>query len=426
MIDSVSERDMRLKRTVRPMGAQERLLYLYSRRHHRHFCLVGEISGCFGFLELGAALYKAQMRHPHLWYAVEDDDDGPHFIEHIRPAPLETREPKGRDGWRGTVEAELARPFDPWVAPLLRVAVVQAQSESRRFYVVLTFHHAIADGLSGVALLNDIVSSLNGNELVVAPRRPSVEDLVRCSENKQPGDATGRSVQDCAAVGRVRSQSLWRPFSGDRPQITSASLDRNTTNALIENSRKHGTTVNGALSAALAMANAGNHPTGSYSILSPINIRPLANVDPNEVGLFVSVAIVEQRLDLLTSFWDTARSYSDAVSKMRTKENILRNMWRLESSLPQMATTNVACGLARGYDAVISNLGSIHAPPSGGVAKLDAVWGPLVLGRIKNERMIGAATLQGSLRLTEARPIHMPESLGSTAALLTNAALSST
>lgn len=414
--------DLRSGRVARPMGAQERLLYLYSKEHHRHFCLVGDIAGTFGPIELGIALQKVQMRHPHLWFAIQDDEDGPHFIEHNRLIQVEMCEAEGENGWRRTVEAELARPFDPWVGPLLRVAVVQSASDVRRVSVVLTFHHAIADGLSGVAFLSDLVSALNGNELPPAARRPSVEKLVLSKLGGQ-SNFDEQPLMDKATIEHFAAQPLWRPFEGDIPRISSASLDRGQTDSLVATSRKHGTTVHGALCAALALANARLQLSDSYSILSPINIRSMAEVDPSEVGLFVSVTVTRQPLPRRPRFWELAKSYTAALSQMRSEDNVIRTMRGLEGTLPRMAPAHVAWALvgSRGYDAVVSNLGAIGAQPFGEIANLEAVWGPMVLGRIKNERMIGAATLNGALRLTEARPVHLPESLKRAVELLVEA-----
>ena len=166
-------------RVVRALGAHERLLYLYSKVHHRHFCVVGELSGKFSSLELGQAIHRVQQRHPNLSLAIEHGDAGPRFVEHSRPIPIQTHWGSGLGCWRDFVEEELATPFTPWLGPLLRIKIVRDPADETRLAIILTVHHAVADGLSGVAFLNNMVDVLNGIDLPLSPRRHAIEDLVR-------------------------------------------------------------------------------------------------------------------------------------------------------------------------------------------------------------------------------------------------------
>lgn len=414
---------------VRALGAHERLLYLYSSVHHRHFCVVGELSGLSSALEVKIALRKLQQRHPHLRYAIMDNDDGVRFIEHDRPITVNLHRVSGRGGWRFIVETELATPFNPHIGALLRVNIIQNDADRTRISIVLTFHHSAADGLSAVALLHDLVAMLNGIELPLMKWRRSIEDLVREAHigttDRQDGQGASASAKDVrtSAALEIAKKPLWRDFALDCPKVAALQLSSNLTEAILSKSREHGASVHGALCAALTLANAPIHRGEEFSIVSPINIRSFAGVSPEEIGLFLTVASTRVSRRAMAEFWPLARIFTTEVAAQRQEELVAHSVATLEYALPKEATSELAQGLigSLAYDAVLSNLGPILPRYVGEGARLEAVWGPMVLGRILNERMIGAATYKDQLRLTEARPQHMPASLALMGAQLATA-----
>ncbi|MGA1802839.1 condensation domain-containing protein [Rhizobium sp. HT1-10] len=408
--------DDRYAQSSRLLGAHERLLYLYSKRHHRHFCLVGEFEGHLNEMNLQEALQQLRQRYARLQLAVEDGDEGPRFIEHIRPLPVQLITSEGRPDWQPIVEAELAKPFHPWMGPLMRTSVLRGSTDSMRWVIVLTFHHSIADGLSGVAFLHGLARALNGEELPAASERKPVEDLVRqVLGARVPADAdqTSPGIPDLETIEAIARRPLWRPFEADRPKVGAIALPANVTSALVGKARKEGSTVHGAICAAVAIANAAQHPSGSYAIMSPINMRPALRIEPDEMGLFITAATIRVPIAARLPLWDLARSFAEELKPMRSAQHLFRSIAGVDAILPRNATVDLACGLvgSLAYDAVVSNLGVVDANLPVGATRLSAIWGPLVLGRIRNERMIGSATIGGYLRLTEARPSHMPDSL---------------
>ncbi|MBY5537720.1 hypothetical protein HFO58_32025 [Rhizobium leguminosarum] len=402
---------------VRDLGVFERLMYLYSKVHHRHFCIVGELSGDFDHVDLVAALRKTQLRHPPLRWGIQDDGDGPHFVESLQPIQVTLCERREYPRWEKVVEEELARPFLPSSSPLLRASVLIGGQVWQPTTLVLTFHHAVADGLSAIAFLNDVVRLLNGASLpAVAPRLP-VEALL-------PGlslpSGASLSPAERAGIEAIAKQPLWRSFEGDQPRVRTAAFDLASTSALIAKSRDEGTSVHGAICAALAIVNKTSDKEDPYTILSPINIRSMVGVDGCEIGLFLDAAAVRIPIADDANLWDVARFLVTQLAASGSRESFIQRLATLHITLPATASTDLACGLfgSFAYDAVVSNLGAVQTASAGKIANLQAVWGPMVLGRFRDERMIGAATLGGHLRLTEARPEHVPGSIHQVAELL--------
>lgn len=88
-----------------------------------------------------------------------DEIGQPKFVETDDEIPLRLVARTDDQHWQAELEVELARLLDWQVAPLLRVVLLQSGAESE---LMIICHHAIADGLSGVYLMRDILQGLAG------------------------------------------------------------------------------------------------------------------------------------------------------------------------------------------------------------------------------------------------------------------------
>nr|CAD6437610.1 non-ribosomal peptide synthetase [Rhizobium sp. Q54] len=407
----------------RPLGAQERLLYLYSKRHHRHFCIVAKLEGEINVQALVEALGKVQVRHIRLNWSVQDKEDGPQFLYSPRDIPVKAHTLASGSTWHSIVEAELATPFDPSQAPLVRVTALREPQNQRELTLVLTFHHALADGLSAVAFLDDLVAALNSSELATAPTRSPIEQLLQIVPPEKLPDPKSASAGAPPTLEHVGREPLWRAFESDTPRVGSSGFDADFTAALVVRCREERTTVQGAIGAAIIAANAGTHDRDHYSVASPISVRQFAGIDRSEIGVFLTVGLVRLPTVKGVLFWDRARAFSRELQPLRSKEAVALSAHNLERTLPPLSSVDQACGLIGSlrYDAVVSNLGVLQTRSCGPLVKLQAIWGPMVLGRIRNERMLGVSTYDGTLRLTESRPEHMAECLPQMITILSQA-----
>jgi Condensation domain len=148
---------------IRPLGCCEHFFHLYAQVYPVHFCLCAEIEGAVDSDALRWALNQVRERHPILKACIVDDGEfGAAFYESDRPIELETIAVGKEADWRPTVERELKKPMGIGVNALLRATVLCAPEIT---VIVLTFYHAIADALSGIWVLQDVMRALAGANL---------------------------------------------------------------------------------------------------------------------------------------------------------------------------------------------------------------------------------------------------------------------
>src|SRR5262249_52920119 len=145
----------------------------YSERFPMQFTLAAELDTRLDEQEVKAALAAAQRRHPLLSVHVEDHLDTRLGFYRAASAPAIELRVLEMD-WRRAAERELAHPFDRGAAPLMRAVLVTQRDHST---LLLTFDHVIADGMSAVRVLDDVMAALNGVRLETLPVPPSQEQM---------------------------------------------------------------------------------------------------------------------------------------------------------------------------------------------------------------------------------------------------------
>jgi hypothetical protein len=223
---------------IRPIGSLERLFFRYSERHPAHFLLAAEFDGILDDQQLRRALDSVQRRHPLLSVHVEDHPSthlGFYRAQAIAPIPMTVHH--GRSDWQSLAATELAMPFDRSVAPLLRVTLATTATAS---VVLLTFDHTIADGISSVHVLDDLIAALNGRQLTNLPVPPAIEDLI-------DGSLEGTASTEIAVPDeRMAEPTTQRPFDGSAPFLHTVAMTEADTARLAVRCRAERTTVHAA------------------------------------------------------------------------------------------------------------------------------------------------------------------------------------
>lgn len=127
--------------------------------------------------QLRKALDSLQQRHPLLSVHIEDHPSirlGFYRTAAVDPMALTVLDAAHCDWW-SMAAVELARPFDRSTAPLMRAALLTRAKSS---IGILTVDHSIADGISSVIVLDDLIAALNGRQLEDLPTPPTIEDLI--------------------------------------------------------------------------------------------------------------------------------------------------------------------------------------------------------------------------------------------------------
>lgn len=384
---------------LRALGAVENLYYLRQRIRPMNFSVVVELDANPSSESLRSALAQLQLRHPLLSARIESrGDEGPVFRR--ADAPIELTFGKESDTWQRIVSAELARPFDPEVAPLVRAAVLPGENSA---HIVLTFHHAVSDGLSGMTVLRDLVAALGG--VTLAPRDVplSLEELLaRTPGIPSPAELLASLPDAAQPDDRMSALKPIRPFDGTPPFVFSEALDPELTRRLVVRSKAEHTTVHTVLCAAATQVILGEAGNGDafVRVLTPISLRHVIEIDQDS-GLYIGFARTGFPAAETKDIWKLAKATGESLAPARTALGLatasaVASLFPVGSSAAAAAEVLEA---AASYEVEVTNVGVVDLDGPGFV-HATAVWGPLTLNQFVGERVIGVATYNGSLRLT--------------------------
>jgi hypothetical protein len=171
---------------VRPLGSLEHLFWLLDQHRFIHFAVAALISGETSPRDWRRALDRLQKRHPILSVCVDGEPDSvPSFRQaDVTPIPLRIVEDEPELRWEVEVGKELARPFNPSRAPLIRAVLIQGARDAA---FMLVAHHSIADGLSLAYAIRDTLDALAGRFLRPLPWLPSQDDMMNVSDSLVDG-----------------------------------------------------------------------------------------------------------------------------------------------------------------------------------------------------------------------------------------------
>jgi NRPS condensation-like uncharacterized protein len=306
-------------------------------------------------------------------------------------APIDLTVRERDEPWQTFAAAELAQPFDRSTAPLVRAVLLNGRAGST---ILLTFDHTIADGISSVTVMNDLVAALNGKPLAQNDVPSSVEDMIaRTLAGPQGQDSTD------AADARMTEPSSIRPFDGTRPYLHTVTLDAADVERLVNRCRAERTTVHSALLTAASRVHATLLGKDFVRVLSPIDVRPLLNVAGVCADYFTCTITAMAPLDG-TAFWSQARATTASLSIARSATGVAA----MSATLQQAMTIDAECGLTEQlfttvlpFDLLITNLGVQELDATGPI-RPTALWGPVVQSQA-DDYVIGVTTYNGQLRM---------------------------
>ncbi|HTF70695.1 MAG TPA: condensation domain-containing protein, partial [Edaphobacter sp.] len=232
------------KREVRSLGAMERLFWFMDQKHPAHLTVTAEVQGFTKVQSWRDALDAVQRRHPVLSTSIKRNEEGQPALYQADAAPIPLRVVDGsfQGRWELELEREMALPFTPEQAPLIRSVLVHKPQSA---VLILIAHHAIADGMALVFLVRDLLQVLSGGQIEAVSFNSSAEELL----------STLPEGEEVVQVGAPQAEpALYREDDGLTPRATARKLDENLTATLKERARREGTTVQGALCAALVLA----------------------------------------------------------------------------------------------------------------------------------------------------------------------------
>jgi hypothetical protein len=401
------------KKEVRALGAMERLFWLMDQNHPVHLTVTAEVKGFTKVQSWRDALDAVQGRHPVLSTSIKRNEEGQSALYQADAAPIPLRVVDGSfpGRWELELEREMALPFTPEQAPLIRSVLIHKPQSA---VLIMIAHHAIADGMALVFLIRDLLQVLSGGQIKPLSFNSSAEELL----------STLPEWEEVVQVGAPQAEpALYREDDGLTPRSTARKLDENLTATLKERARREGTTVQGALCAALVLAGRKTSSTWrnqSVRVMSPINVR--AHLGAGEAcGLYLCGGMVPFQPGDSRAFWELARFAKKELAPSQTFQSLSTSLHGLEAIMTEDVDVETAAQIAAGAfarDLMVSNLGPMPYESEFGKLKLEAVWGPTALQGLDGEQNVGIATTNGAIRLLHASYSLIPDLLENTELIL--------
>jgi NRPS condensation-like uncharacterized protein len=165
------------KTEVRSLGAMERLFWLMDQNHPVHLTVTAEVKGITKVQDWRDALDAVQRRHPVLSTSIKSNEEGQPALYKVDGAriPLRIVDGSVQERWELEVDREMAVPFTPEQAPLIRSVLIHKPQSA---VLILIAHHAIADGMALVFLIRDLLQVLSGGQIEALSFNSSAEELL--------------------------------------------------------------------------------------------------------------------------------------------------------------------------------------------------------------------------------------------------------
>lgn len=383
----------------RTLGAFEKAFWLLDQIDSKDFALTADISGVQPVEKWQHALQMVQHRHPNLSVRIVMDELSRPVLQHIgnMAIPLRVVHVQQDYRWEQEVEKELSNRFDTAEGPLLRVVLVQKPKST---VLILAANHTAADGTSLNYLVRDILLAVSGKELErMHPQKSNDQTL------GLPDDEPDQIVSKVPEL-KMNTDVV-------KPLVSSFRISESTTRLVLERARQEGTTVHGAICAAVLLASRRMRPVwneASMELVSPVCTRAALNLDDN-VGLNITTKSVFFEQEPQLSFWELARFAKAGLEETATAQYVtrylsfFRNMVFGHNDMQQMIDV---LKTAFNHHIMVTNLLRVRYETDFGAMKLESLYGPMVRSGKGKEQTIGALTTNGSLCLTNTSDTPIP------------------
>jgi Condensation domain len=377
---------------LRPLGPSEQYFWLSNQNSAKHFVIAAEIVGDATVEAWISAVAAVQSRHPLLRVSVECGPEGAPCFREQANIPIPVRILPGEEAapWQVEMAKELATPILLSGTSLVRITLLQKAGGST---LLLSMHHSIADGLSSVFVIRDILEALSGKALQPLTLTEPQENFCLGAAGTPP-----------PASGPVYPPATLLRRAAGGPTVQALKLSKELTMKLRTHAREVGATVHCAMVAALTFAGRQlssdwlRHPV---RVISPVNNRRLLGLE-EQCALSIIFPAGAYAPDSEARLWDVARAVKGDLAPFRTAgglSTVFSGFRQLIATSPDVA--QIAAFELQGCacESMLSNLGVLPFETSFGGFKLESLWGPSVFVGIEGEQMIGATTLNGALHL---------------------------
>jgi NRPS condensation-like uncharacterized protein len=365
---------------LRVLGSLENLFAAYAETGAMVFSMAVEFCGALDIHELTAAASAIQVRYPLLAVSLGFDENHQRaFFVTERPIAATLNYVQEYD-----LDAEFARElngrFDIEVGPLARISVLATPQVN---LLMITFHHAVADGMDAIAVAVDLIQHLNGQSIGGVQPSTTLDQTL------------GRPLPH---HGHMEVPSQPRITSMELADVHSVELDNEQTNALRQKAREQGATVHGALLVAMHKAFPLNGKGAAARIMSPIDGRRLVQQFHGS-GIHISIGISDFNNEG-PDFWQEARRVADGLKKARSLPAMTGFINAIGDRMlgdGSYAATRERLIEESPFDAILTNLGTVEIT-DGNEFTVRRIIGP-ALRALSGQPVVGACTFKGKLVL---------------------------
>lgn len=376
---------------LRHLGLAERLFYLYGERASVDFSLAAEIEGDCNEQAVASAFAQVVARHPLLSARVAPGPTGQLAFFDRKASPEIAIYHVARAKWPSFVTDSLAQPLGKHGGAFIRATVLLEKGGAA---VILTFHHAVANGRSAVTVLTDLLSAMAGRTLSPAGL-PASLDAYAGSEAEISD--FGRSVEP--SIGSPKDESRTQYL---KPHITRLLIGSAETEALLGICRANGATLHGALCVALAAVRAQDGSGNEIKVFSAVDLRDVVGA-PNDACAFLNGAVMTP-VATDQAFWEAARSVSATAAAYREPAAVQAALQGMAAALPIDASPDIAVAILNGplsADLEVTNLGALTIDPFYDDLTITGIWGPMPSPKKETAPIVGVVGFGNVLHLTQ-------------------------
>jgi thioester reductase-like protein len=327
----------------RPLGLNEQMMESLNRQATTYTMVISSrIKGPLTTEILRQALIRLRQRHPRLNVRIVGALGDLRFEtwDTVTP-PLRVVMGDHKDYWQTVVREELNTPIKA-TQGLWRMVLVRSPEDENTSHLIMTLHHAIADGLSSIQLQAELFTACQnlaaGEPLNLEPLPPTPP-----LESFLPPSSQGFAgfINAWLFSLKLMSQRLWHrpqhlpleesaPIPNRRCNVIYHELDETFTQAFVARCKQEKTSVQGAIAAASLIATRQKLSPSDRSIYlgcqSIVDLRRRLTGAPiaDHPSLFATSFMSYHKVDRQTPFWDLARQVKQHLDTGTQGNYILR------------------------------------------------------------------------------------------------------
>ncbi|MGB0563380.1 MAG: phthiocerol/phthiodiolone dimycocerosyl transferase family protein [Spirulinaceae cyanobacterium] len=353
---------------------------------------IAHLRGNLDRLRLHKALTAVQAQHPHLQARIAKGL-GCYCLRYQEAAsvplgmiPL-SEDAIAENQLKVAIDTELNTPIAS-ESCLMRCVLLWSQPPGSLHYLLVTLHHAIADGISALYLQQAILTAYAQGQTATSSPTPVSPAKLYSAADCLPSSLRGLGglLQTLNHLPHLQAQiwqhsdrfpiDRWAPLPERRCGWLKKTLAPVQTQTLVQRSRQEKTTVQGVLCAALLQAMAQQCLNAKTTRLkvgcgSFVDLRSRGEPRqvPKSLGMFAGCVPSFHELTARSDFWEIARDVNCQLHQGLTQQAMFKTLglsgWLIEQGLHQLDRVN--------FPLNVTNVGRVELPSHYGELELEEI-----------------------------------------------------